>query len=176
MGTWGIQFDGLQSTHLILSYVWGRKLYGCIQFCKRDWGCHIEVCWWNKWEHFAGSIEKCFIRSIWYFLHRNILLGKLNAKRQRRQERRAKEVQPGGTLPWRNQNSLSPFTVTSGSSSNLLNGASTTVGVNRSSSSSSMYKTKKKRNDQDLKRKLTKDDISLPSNFRYWIQRGVFYI
>jgi len=101
-----------------------------------------------------------FLRS----LNRNILLGKLNAKRQRRQERKAKEMQVSNTLPWKNQSSMSPFTVTSGSSSNLSNGA---IGVNRSASSSSMYKTKKKKNEQDLKRKLTKDDISLPSNFRY---------
>jgi len=100
-----------------------------------------------------------------FFLHslnRNILLGKLNAKRQRRQERKAKEMQVSNTLPWKTQSSMSPFT--SGSSSNLSNGA---IGVNRSASSSSMYKTKKKKNEQDLKRKLTKDDISLPSNFRY---------
>lgn len=32
-----------------------------------------------------------------------------------------------------------------------------------------MYK-KKKKNEQDLKRKLTKDDISLPSNFRYGLK------
>lgn len=101
---------------------------------------------------------------------RNILLGKLNAKRQRRQERRAKEVQPSSTLPWKNQSSVSSFT--SSSSSNLLNGASTTVGVNRSASSSSMYKTKKKKSEQDLKRKLTKDDISLPSNFRHVAHLG----
>ncbi|XP_011137229.1 neural Wiskott-Aldrich syndrome protein [Harpegnathos saltator] len=103
---------------------------------------------------------------------RNILLGKLNAKRQRRQERRAKEAQPSNTLPWKNQSSLLPFTITSGSSSNLLNGAPNTVGVNRSASSSSMYKTKKKKNEQDLKRKLTKDDISLPSNFRHVAHLG----
>ncbi|XP_011057484.1 PREDICTED: neural Wiskott-Aldrich syndrome protein isoform X3 [Acromyrmex echinatior] len=70
---------------------------------------------------------------------RNILLGKLNAKRQRRQERKAKEMQ---------------------------------VGVNRSASSSSMYKNKKKKSEQDLKRKLTKDDISLPSNFRHVAHLG----
>ncbi|XP_011875442.1 PREDICTED: neural Wiskott-Aldrich syndrome protein [Vollenhovia emeryi] len=103
---------------------------------------------------------------------RNILLGKLNAKRQRRQERRAKEMQGSNTMPWKNQNSLLPFTVTSGSSNNLSNGAPNTVGVNRSASSSSMYKTKKKKNEQDLKRKLTKDDISLPSNFRHVAHLG----
>lgn len=98
------------------------------------------------------------------YFYRNILLGKLNAKRQRRQERKAKEVEPSG-ISWKNQTSVSAFTVTSGSPSNLSNGAP--VGVNRSASSSSMYKTKKKKNEQDLKRKLTKDDIGLPSNFRY---------
>lgn len=76
-------------------------------------------------------------------------------------------MQASSTLPWKNQSSISPFTVTSGSSGNLSNGAPATIGVNRSASSSSMYKTKKKKNEQDLKRKLTKDDISLPSNFRY---------
>lgn len=100
------------------------------------------------------------------YFYRNILLGKLNAKRQRRQERKAKEADPSGTLSWKNQTSVSPFTVTSGSPGNLSNGAPT-VGVNRSASSSSMYKKNKKKNEQDLKRKLTKDDISLPSNFRY---------
>lgn len=100
------------------------------------------------------------------YFYRNILLGKLNAKRQRRQERKAKEVEPSGTISWKNQTSVSAFTVTSGSPGNLSNGAPT-VGVNRSASSSSMYKTKKKKNEQDLKRKLTKDDIGLPSNFRY---------
>lgn len=102
---------------------------------------------------------------------RNILLGKLNAKRLRRQERKAKEAQPGGMLSWKNQTSASSFAVTSGSPGNLSNGA-TTVGVNRSASSSSMYKTKKKKNEQDLKRKLTKDDISLPSNFRHVAHLG----
>ncbi|KYM94691.1 PREDICTED: neural Wiskott-Aldrich syndrome protein-like [Cyphomyrmex costatus] len=100
---------------------------------------------------------------------RNVLLGKLNAKRQRRQERKAKEMQGSNTLPWKNQSSISSFTVTSGSSSNLSNGA---IGVNRSASSSSMHKTKKKRNEQDLKRKLTKDDIGLPSNFRHVAHLG----
>lgn len=76
-------------------------------------------------------------------------------------------MQASSTLPWKNQSSISSFTVTSGSSSNLSNGALAAVGVNRSASSSSMYKTKKKKNEQDLKRKLTKDDIGLPSNFRY---------
>lgn len=103
---------------------------------------------------------------------RNILLGKLNAKRQRRQERKAKEMQASSTLPWKNQSSISPFTVTSGSSGNLSNGAPATIGVNRSASSSSMYKTKKKKSEQDLKRKLTKDDISLPSNFRHVAHLG----
>ncbi|KAG7189674.1 hypothetical protein KM043_017346 [Ampulex compressa] len=106
---------------------------------------------------------------------RNILLGKLNAKRQRRQERKSKmeiETQHGATLPWKNQSSSSPFTFSTGSTSNLLNGAPTTVGVNRSASSSSMYKTKKKKGDQDSKRKLTKDDISLPSNFRHVAHMG----
>lgn len=110
-------------------------------------------------------IEKTSGRILDIFFCRNILLGKLNAKRQRRQERKAKEAQPSGILPWKNQTSVSSFT-TSGSPGNLLNGAPT-VGVNRSASSSSMYKTKKKKSEQDLKRKLTKDDISLPSNFRY---------
>ncbi|XP_039303453.1 neural Wiskott-Aldrich syndrome protein [Solenopsis invicta] len=104
---------------------------------------------------------------------RNILLGKLNAKRQRRQERKAKEMQGSSTLPWKNQSSISPFTVTSGSSGNLSNGVpAATVGVNRSASSSSMYKTKKKKSELDLKRKLTKDDISLPSNFRHVAHLG----
>lgn len=103
---------------------------------------------------------------------RNILLGKLNAKRQRRQERKAKEMQASTTLPWKNQSSISSFTVTSGLSSNLSNGAPATVGVNRSASSSSMYKTKKKKSEQDLKRKLTKDDIGLPSNFRHVAHLG----
>lgn len=77
-------------------------------------------------------------------------------------------MQGSSTLPWKNQSSISPFTVTSGSSGNLSNGVpAATVGVNRSASSSSMYKTKKKKSELDLKRKLTKDDISLPSNFRY---------
>lgn len=98
---------------------------------------------------------------------RNILLGKLHAKRQRKQERKAKEGQVSGTFSWKNQSAASPLTITSSSSTNLSNGAPTTVGVNRSASSSSMYKTKKKKNEQDLKRKLTKDDIGLPSNFRY---------
>ncbi|XP_024876801.1 neural Wiskott-Aldrich syndrome protein-like [Temnothorax curvispinosus] len=103
---------------------------------------------------------------------RNILLGKLNAKRQRRQERKAKEMQASSTLPWKNQSKISSFSVTSGPSGNLSNGAPATVGVNRSASSSSMYKTKKKKSEQDLKRKLTKDDISLPSNFRHVAHLG----
>jgi len=96
--------------------------------------------------------------------YRNILLGKLNAKRQRKQEKKAKETQSSSTLPWKNQ-SISPFIASGLSSHHLSNGASITVGVNRSASNSSMYK--KKRNEQDFKRKLSKDDISLPSNFRY---------
>ncbi|KAL6254181.1 hypothetical protein P5V15_014804 [Pogonomyrmex californicus] len=102
---------------------------------------------------------------------RNILLEKLNAKRQRKQERRVKEMQSSSTLPWKNQSSISPFTVTSGSSGNLSNGAPATIGVNRSASSNSMYKTMYKRK-EDLKRKLTKDDIGLPSNFRHVAHLG----
>ncbi|XP_043248538.1 neural Wiskott-Aldrich syndrome protein-like [Colletes gigas] len=100
---------------------------------------------------------------------RNILLGKLNAKRQRRQQKRTKveiESQHGATLPWGNQSNTSPIAFSTGSTSNLLNGTPTTVGVNRSASSSSMYKTKKKKRDK-AKRKLTKDDIGPPSNFRH---------
>ncbi|XP_031826451.2 uncharacterized protein LOC116424326 [Nomia melanderi] len=100
---------------------------------------------------------------------RNILLDKLNAKRQKRQQRRSKmeiEGQHGATLPWRNQSSTSPVAFSTGSTSNLANGTPTTIGVNRSASSSSMYKTKKKKRDK-AKRKLTKDDIGPPSNFRH---------
>lgn len=103
---------------------------------------------------------------------RNILLGKLHAKRQRKQERKAKEGQLSGPFSWKNQSAASPRNITSSSSANLSNGAPTTVGVNRSASSSSMYKTKKKKNEQDLKRKLTKDDIGLPSNFRHVAHLG----
>nr|XP_033331884.1 neural Wiskott-Aldrich syndrome protein-like [Megalopta genalis] len=100
---------------------------------------------------------------------RNILLDKLNAKRHKKQQRRSKmeiEVQHGGTLPWRNQSSTSPVAFTTGSTSNLANGTPTTIGVNRSTSTSSMYKPKKKKRDK-AKRRLTKDDIGPPSNFRH---------
>ncbi|XP_076241494.1 uncharacterized protein LOC143183699 [Calliopsis andreniformis] len=100
---------------------------------------------------------------------RNILLGKLNAKRQRRQQRRSKmetEGQHGATLPWRNQSNTSPIAFSTGSTSNLLNGTPATIGVNRSASSSSMYKPKKKKRDK-AKRKLKKEDIGPPSNFRH---------
>ena len=100
---------------------------------------------------------------------RNILLGKLNAKRQRRQQRRSKmEIEPqhGATFPWRNQSSASPTAFSTGSTSNLSNGTQTTVGVNRSASSSSMYKPKKEKRDK-AKRKLRKEDIGPPSNFRH---------
>ena len=100
---------------------------------------------------------------------RNILLGKLNAKRQRRQQRRSKiegEGQHGATLPWRNQSNTSPAAFSTGSTSNLLNGTPATIDVNRSASSSSIYKTKKKKRDK-AKKKLTKDDIGPPSNFRH---------
>lgn len=101
---------------------------------------------------------------------RNILLGKLNAKRQKRQEKRSKmemETQHVVTLPRKSRSSTLSFAFTSGATSNTLNGAQTTVGVNRSASSSSMYKSKKKKGEKDSRRKLTKDDISLPSNFRH---------
>lgn len=100
---------------------------------------------------------------------RNILLGKLNTKRQRRQQRRSKvegETQHGATLPWRNQSNTSPIAFNTGSTSNLLNGTPTAIGVNRSASSSSMYKSKKKKRDK-IKKKLTKDDIGPPSDFRH---------
>ncbi|XP_076286940.1 uncharacterized protein LOC143212235 [Lasioglossum baleicum] len=100
---------------------------------------------------------------------RNILLDKLNAKRHKRQQRRSKmeiEGQHGGTLLWRNQSSPSPVAFSTGSTSNLANGTPTTIGVNRSASSSSMYKPKKKKRDK-TKRRLTKDDIGPPSNFRH---------
>lgn len=105
---------------------------------------------------------------------RNILLDKLNAKRQRREQKRSKmdmETQHGATLPWRNQSNMSPLAYNTGSASNLSNGALTTVGVNRSASSSSMYKTKKKQR-ENTKRKLTKDDIGHPSNFRHIAHMG----
>ncbi|XP_054012510.1 actin nucleation-promoting factor WASL [Hylaeus anthracinus] len=113
---------------------------------------------------------------------RNILLDKLNAKRQRRQQRRSKmevESQHGATLPWRNQSNASSVAFSTGSTSNLLNGTPTTVGVNRSASSSSMYKSKKKKREK-AKRKLTKDDIGPPSNFRHvshlgWNDSGFEY-
>lgn len=108
------------------------------------------------------------------FIFRNILLDKLNAKRQKRQQRRSKmeiEGQHGATLPWRNQSSTSPVAFSTGSTSNLANGTPTTIGVNRSASSSSMYKTKKKKRDK-AKRKLTKDDIGPPSNFRLEIYKN----
>ncbi|XP_076649481.1 uncharacterized protein LOC143357119 [Halictus rubicundus] len=100
---------------------------------------------------------------------RNILLDKLNAKRHKKQQKRSKmeiEGQHGGTLLWRNQSSTSPVTFSTGSTSNLANGTPTTIGVNRSASSSSMYKPKKK-NREKTKRRLTKDDIGPPSNFRH---------
>lgn len=87
----------------------------------------------------------------------------------RRQERRStKEVEPlhGVTLPRKNQSSSSHAFPT-GSTSNLLNGSFTTIGVNRSASSSSMNKNKKKKKNKDSKKKLTKGDIGLPSDFRY---------
>lgn len=102
------------------------------------------------------------------FILRDILLDKLNAKRQKRQEKRSKmemETQHVVTLPRKSRSSTSSFAFTTGATSNTLNGQ-TTVGVNRSASSSSMYKSKKKKGDKDSRRKLTKDDISLPSNFR----------
>lgn len=92
----------------------------------------------------------------------------MNAKRQKRQQRRSKvegETQHGATLPWRNQSNASPVAFSTGSTSNLLNGTPTTIGVNRSASSSSMYKSKKKKREKTKKR-LTKDDIGPPSNFR----------
>lgn len=85
------------------------------------------------------------------------------------------ESQHGATLPWRNQSSTSPIAFSTGSTSNLLNGTPTTIGVNRSASSSSMYKTKKKKRDK-AKRKLTKDDIGPPSNFRLEIYQNILMV
>ncbi|XP_026672345.1 neural Wiskott-Aldrich syndrome protein-like [Ceratina calcarata] len=105
---------------------------------------------------------------------RNILLGKLNDKRIRRQQRRSKmegETQHSATMPWRNQSNTSSVAFNTGSTSNLLNGTPNTLGVNRSASSSSMHKTKKKKREK-TKKKLTKDDIGPPSNFRHLSHMG----
>ncbi|XP_046824516.1 neural Wiskott-Aldrich syndrome protein-like [Vespa crabro] len=116
--------------------------------------------------NFANEVEAITLR--------DILLDKLNAKRQKRQEKRSKmemETQQLVTLPRKSRSSTSSFAFTTGATSNTLNGQ-TTVGVNRSASSSSMYKSKKKKGDKDSRRKLTKDDISLPSNFRHIVHMG----
>ncbi|KAI4478562.1 PREDICTED: neural Wiskott-Aldrich syndrome protein-like [Polistes canadensis] len=116
--------------------------------------------------NFANEVEAITLR--------DILLDKLNAKRQRRQEKRSKmemETQHVVTLPRKSRSSTSSFAFTTGATSNTLNGQ-TTVGVNRSASSSSMYKSKKKKSDKDSRRKLTKDDIGLPSNFRHLVHMG----
>ena len=105
------------------------------------------------------------------FCVRNALLGKLNANRQRRQERNSRMEADSQsrvvTLPRKSPSSSSTFGFTSASNVNTLNGSPSSIGVNRSVSSSSMYKTKKKDRKKDGKRKLTTADIGQPSNFKY---------
>ena len=60
----------------------------------------------------------------------------------------------------------SPMGFMSPSTGNLLNGSPSTIGVNRSVSSSSMFERKKKHREKETKRKLRKEDIGLPHNFR----------
>lgn len=54
----------------------------------------------------------------------------------------------------------------SSSSGNLFNGSPMAPTVNKSISSGSVFEKKKKHRDNEKKRKLRKEDIGLPHNFR----------
>ncbi|XP_011497860.1 PREDICTED: neural Wiskott-Aldrich syndrome protein [Ceratosolen solmsi marchali] len=103
---------------------------------------------------------------------RNILNEKLSAKTRRRNERHSKmemESQRGVTLPRKNQSISTPsLGLTSNAPDNFSNGSPVPVSVNRSMSNISMSnKTKKKKRNQEAKKKLTTNDISLPFDFRH---------
>ncbi|XP_012267587.2 neural Wiskott-Aldrich syndrome protein-like [Athalia rosae] len=117
--------------------------------------------------NFANETDAIILRSI--------ILEKLNAKRQRRQERKSRTSSDSHhslTLPKKSHSNTSALGFNTGSSTNISNGSPSSVTVNRSVSSSSMYKTKKNKQDKDPKRRLTKADIGSPSDFRHLAHVG----
>lgn len=96
-------------------------------------------------------------------MNRSIIYERLNANKERRQEKKTKlnvESQQRVTLPRRNPSSAQNH------SSSMLNRMPSSGGINGGyTGSSTMYKKKNKR-DRDQKRKLTAADIGQPSNFR----------
>ncbi|XP_015126138.1 neural Wiskott-Aldrich syndrome protein [Diachasma alloeum] len=117
--------------------------------------------------NFANETEAVIMRSV--------LLERLNANKQRRQDRKARldaeAQQRVVTLPRRSPNSTPDFTgFSTNTGANTLNGSPSSLGVN-GSLGSSMYK-KKNRREKDPKRKLTTADIGLPSDFRHLAHMG----
>ncbi|XP_033211048.1 neural Wiskott-Aldrich syndrome protein-like isoform X2 [Belonocnema kinseyi] len=104
--------------------------------------------------NFASDFDANFLR--------NSLVGILEAKRQKKQKRASRTTDNMG-----NTKREFPIGLTSPSTGNLLNGSRSSVGVNRSVSSSSVFEIKKKHREKDMKRKLRKEDIGLPHNFRH---------
>ncbi|XP_046409601.1 neural Wiskott-Aldrich syndrome protein-like [Neodiprion fabricii] len=117
--------------------------------------------------NFASETDAIILRSI--------ILEKLNAKRQRRQERKSRinaDSHHSLTLPKKSHSNTSAVGFSTGSSTDISNGSSSSTTVNRSVSSSSMYKAKNHKQDKDPKRRLTKADIGSPSNFRHVAHMG----
>ena len=94
-------------------------------------------------------------------LSRNALVGILEAKRLKKQKRASRTTETMGNIK-----KESPKGITSPSTGNFLNGSPSSIGVNRSVSSSSMFERNKKHREKETKRKLRKEDIGLPHNFR----------
>ncbi|XP_034947337.1 neural Wiskott-Aldrich syndrome protein-like [Chelonus insularis] len=105
---------------------------------------------------------------------RNVIIERLNSNKQRRQERKAKmeaeAQQRVVTLPRRSPSNTPNF-FSSNTSVNIINGTSSSVGINGGISGGTIYLKKHKR-EKDPKRKLTTADIGQPSNFRHVAHLG----
>lgn len=89
--------------------------------------------------------KKLFIEISFLYYYYFIGIYFLNAERQRRYERKTMEVRDSSTLPWKDQRSVSPFTVTLDSLENLSNDAPAPVGVvNKSTSNIALHTNLKK--------------------------------
>lgn len=91
---------------------------------------------------------------------RNALNGILEAKRQKKQKRAFRSSEATDSTK------SEPPVELSSSSGNLFNGSPLTTSLNKSISNSSVFEKKKKHRENEKKRKLRKEDIGLPHNFR----------
>ncbi|XP_043484036.1 neural Wiskott-Aldrich syndrome protein-like [Leptopilina heterotoma] len=95
------------------------------------------------------------------FVLRNALVGILEAKRQKKQKRALRSSEATDSTK------CEPPVELSSSSGNLFNGSPLTTSLNKSISNSSVFEKKKKHRENEKKRKLRKEDIGLPHNFRH---------